>query len=152
MKHLLIITAVIALASAAVAQQAGNMTTVRPEGITWKDHPALPKGAQFATLMGDPTKSGEMYVQRIKLPANFRVPPHTHPNAEITTVISGGITVEMEGGSKGDMFKPGTFYAIPPKHVHHASTGGEETILQIQSIGPAGIEYVNPADDPRKTR
>ena len=26
----------------------------------------------------------------------------------------------------------------------------EETIIQIHGIGPAGITYINPADDPRK--
>jgi len=26
----------------------------------------------------------------------------------------------------------------------------EETIIQIHGLGPAGITYINPADDPRK--
>ena len=29
-------------------------------------------------------------------------------------------------------------------------TGNDEAIVQIQYTGPAGIDYVNPADDPRK--
>jgi hypothetical protein len=29
-------------------------------------------------------------------------------------------------------------------------TGSEGAILQVQFIGPGGIDYVNPADDPRK--
>ena len=29
-------------------------------------------------------------------------------------------------------------------------TGDEQAILQVQFIGPGGIDYINPADDPRK--
>ena len=28
--------------------------------------------------------------------------------------------------------------------------GNEEAIIQVQFIGPGGIDYSNPADDPRK--
>jgi hypothetical protein len=31
-----------------------------------------------------------------------------------------------------------------------AWTGNEEGILQVQFVGAGGIDYVNPADDPRK--
>src|SRR5262249_3468968 len=37
----------------------------------------------------------------------------------------------------------------PAKHAHYAWTGNEEGILQVQFVGPGGIDYVNPADDPR---
>jgi len=29
-------------------------------------------------------------------------------------------------------------------------TGNEGAILHVQFTGPAGIDYINPADDPRK--
>jgi hypothetical protein len=72
-------------------------------------------------------------VQRVKLPANYQVPLHTHPYAET-----------------GEMGKPGTIYAQPAKHAHYVWTGNEEAIIQVQFIGPGGIDYINPADDPRK--
>ena len=28
----------------------------------------------------------------------------------------------------------------------------EETVIQINTIGPWGVTYVNPADDPRKSQ
>jgi pimeloyl-ACP methyl ester carboxylesterase len=37
-----------------------------------------------------------------------------------------------------------------PRHAHYAWTGNEDAILQVQFIGPGGIDYINPADDPRK--
>src|SRR5207247_10940490 len=89
MRKLLFSAAVIALAGSAWAQDAMKQTVVAPDAVTWKDNPVIPKGGQVAVLVGDPTKAGEVVVQRVKLPANYQVPPHTHPYAETVTVISG---------------------------------------------------------------
>ena len=150
MKKLLISVALIALAGSALAQDA--VTMVKPDGLTWKDNPALPKGAQFAVLVGDPTKAGGMVVQRVKLPANYQVPPHTHPYAETVTVISGSLGSGMgeKFEKKGEMLKPGSLFALPAKHAHFVWTGNEEAIIQVQFVGPGVIDYINPADDPRK--
>jgi len=150
MKKLLISVALIALAGSALAQDA--VTMVKPDGLTWKDNPALPKGAQFAVLVGDPTKAGGVVVQRVKLPANYQVPPHTHPYAETVTVISGSLGSGMgeKFEKKGEMLKPGSLFALPAKHAHFVWTGNEEAIVQVQFVGPGGIDYINPADDPRK--
>jgi hypothetical protein len=79
MKSLLVAAALIAFASSAMAQDAMKLARVTPDALTWKDNPAFPKGIQIATLLGDPTKAGEVVVLRIKLPANSQIPPHTHP-------------------------------------------------------------------------
>jgi hypothetical protein len=61
---------------------------VRPDNITWGPaSPKLPPGAQFASLSGDPSKPGEPYVFRARLPDGYRVPPHWHPMDEHVTVI-----------------------------------------------------------------
>jgi quercetin dioxygenase-like cupin family protein len=64
-------------------------TQVTPDAVIWKDNPAFPKGVQVATLVGDLTKAGDTVVLRIKFPANFQMPPHTHPYSEVVTIISG---------------------------------------------------------------
>ena len=153
MKKLLIFATLIALAGLALAQDAMQVTLVKPEALTWKDNPNIPKGAQVAVLLGDPTKAGEVVVQRVKLPANYQVPPHTHPYAENVTVISGRVGLGM--GEKfdakaGDMMATGAFFSQPAKHAHYVWTGNEGAILQVQFTGPGGIDYINPADDPRK--
>ena len=153
MKKSLLFAALIVLAGAALAQEAMKVTVAKPDALTWKDNPNLPKGAQSATLLGDPTKAGEVVVTRVKLPANYKVPPHTHPYAETVTVISGSVGFGMGekfDAKKGEMVKVGTFYAQPAKHAHYVWTGKQGAILQVQFIGPAGIDYINPADDPRK--
>ena len=69
-----------------------------------------------AVLYGDPGQEG-VFVMRLKFPANYRVPPHTHPVDEIVTVISGEFNIGM--GKEFDEFqtKPytaGAFIAMPP--------------------------------------
>ena len=148
MKKLLIVATVLAWAGIAWAQSA--TTVVKAEQVTWKDHPVFP-GAHLAILVGDPTKA-ETVVQRVKFPPNYRVPPHTHPYAEVVTVISGTLGNGM--GEKfeatGELLKPGGLFALPAKHAHYVWTTNEETILQVQFTGPGGIDFINPADDPRK--
>jgi quercetin dioxygenase-like cupin family protein len=152
MRKLLVSATVIALAGSAFAQDATKITMVTPDALTWTDSPALPKGGQVATLLGDPTKNGETVVQRVRFPANYQIPPHTHPYAEAVTVISGNVGIG--GGEKlekkGEMGKAGTFFANPAKHAHYVWTGDEQAIIQVQFIGPRQIDYIDPADDPRK--
>ena len=153
MKKLLIAAALIALASPTLAQDAVKPTRIAPDALAWKDAPQLPKGAQYVILIGDPTKAGEMFVQRVKFPANYQVPAHTHPFTEYVTVMSGSLGYGMGDKldvQKGEMLKSGTVFVNPTKHPHYVWTSNEETILQVQGIGPGGIDYINPADDPRK--
>jgi quercetin dioxygenase-like cupin family protein len=152
MKRFLIFAAVIAVVGSASAQDAKKVIRVTPNAITWKDNPALPKGGEVAVLQGDPTKA-DVIVQRVKLPANYKVPPHTHPYAENVTVISGRVGLGMGekfDAKEGDMVTAGAFFSQPAKHAHYVWTGSEGAILQVQFTGPGGIDYINPADDPRK--
>jgi quercetin dioxygenase-like cupin family protein len=151
MKTLLISVALISLSGPALAQDAAVMVT--PGALTWKDNPALPKGGQVAILVGNPTKAGGIVVQRTRLPANYKIPPHTHPYAETVTVISGSVGFGMGekfDTTKGEVVKPGALQAMPMRHAHFLWTGSEEAIIQVQFVGPAAIDYVDPADDPRK--
>jgi len=152
MKKLLIFAAVIAVVGSASAQDAMKVIRVTSDAMTWKDNPAIPKGGEVAVLQGDPTKA-EVIVQRVKLPANYKVPPHTHPYAENVTVISGRVGLGMGekfDAKEGDMVTAGAFFSQPAKHAHYVWTGSEGAILQVQFTGPGGIDYINPADDPRK--
>jgi quercetin dioxygenase-like cupin family protein len=144
-----IAAALIGWAGVAWAQDATKV--VKTDEVPWKDHPVFP-GAQVAVLLGDPTKTGEVVVQRVKFPPNYRVAPHTHPYAEVVTVISGTIGAGMgeKFEAKGEMLKPGSLFALPAKHAHYVWTTNDESILQVQFTGPGGIDFINPADDPRK--
>lgn len=154
-KALLVSLLAVAAAGAiapAGAQEPHKLVAVKD--IKFGKGPAsLPPGAEAVTLYGDPAKEG-MFVYRIKLPAGYHIPPHTHPRPEIVTVLSGTMLLGM--GEKADKAKAealpaGSFFAFEPGMAHFVFTEGE-AVVQLSSTGPWGLTYVNPADDPRKTR
>ena len=152
MKALLLTASLSLIVGAAAAHDAAHTNVIAPEALAWRDNPAFPRGVQIATLVGEPTKPGETVVQRIKFPANFRMPPHTHPFSEVVTVISGriGTSGGESGEPRGELLSPGSLWVYPAGHAHYAWTGPEVSVLQVQYIGPGGIVYLNPVDDPRK--
>ena len=130
---------------------AGHMS-VSPQDIKWGPAPAmLPSGAEAAVLLGDPDKEG-LFVLRLKFPRGYRVPPHTHPVDEVLTVISGTFSLGMgdkADQSKAQPFNAGSFHALPPGTAHYVFID-EETVVQISTVGPWGLTYVSPKDDPRR--
>jgi hypothetical protein len=132
---------------------ADDHPVVSPDQLKWGPAPpAFPKGAEFAVVSGDPSKEGP-YVVRLKAPAGYKVPAHTHPNDENVTVISGTFNIGMGDKldeTKGNALKAGGF-AKASKGMQHYAWFPEETIIQNHGIGPSGITYVNPADDPRES-
>lgn len=147
----LLVVGLCTVTASASAQDWLQPITVDPDALVWKDTPTLPKGAQTTLVAGDPSKP-EMFVARAKWPPNYRIPPHTHPNVEMVTVLSGTVFIaegDMFDSGKGTMMKAGSFYAMPAGHPHYVWTGPEGATVQVQSIGPTAIDYVNPADDPR---
>lgn len=126
-----------------------TMQVVKPDEVVWKEHPFL-KGVQTFFLMGDPTKAG-IIVQISKLPPHYKIPPHTHPYSEVITVLRGTYWNAMgDDMENGVMLKPGSSFVLPAGHIHRTWTGDEETITQASFMGPAGVTFVNPDDDPRK--
>lgn len=123
-----------------------------PGDLTWSNGPAsLPPGTQVAVLKGNPAEEG-IFTIRLKLPANYRIPPHWHPAFEHVTVIEG--TFSMGLGEKFDEailheMKAGGFATMAPgtRHFATSKTGG---VIQLHGMGPWQIYYVNPSDDPRR--
>src|SRR4026207_136635 len=66
-----------------------------PSAAKWGPAPPmLPPGAQIAVLAGDPTKPVP-YTVRLKCPANYAIPAHSHPPDENVTVVSGELFIGM---------------------------------------------------------
>lgn len=159
---ILLLFSVISLAQTAAPKKAATKAKtagpaaviVTPDKIQWGSAPPVfPAGAQFAVLAGDPSKAGP-FVVRIKAPDGYRIMPHWHPAGEYVTVISGEFHVGM--GDKFDessmqTLPAGSVAAVPAHHNHYAMTKGE-TEIQVNSIGPFKLVYVNPADDPSKAQ
>ena len=89
---------------------------------------------------------------RLKMPDGYRIPAHSHSQPERVTVLAGTLYLGMGDGSDARAaipLGPGSYSSMPPKMVHFGWMKGE-TILQLTSIGPWTVTYVNPNDDPRK--
>jgi quercetin dioxygenase-like cupin family protein len=122
-----------------------------PENLQWVDSQVLP-GAKNATLVGNPAQPG-FSMWRSSYPANYRVPPHYHSVTEYVTVISGTVynaAGERMDTSQGKAYPAGSFFINPANHPHYFWTTDHGAVLQFSIIGPLGMTFVNPADDPRR--
>src|ERR1700742_3023361 len=110
----------------------------------------LPPGAQWFVLSGDPSKAGP-YTVRLRLPAGYQIPAHSHPTTEAITVISGKLLLGMGDKldeKKGTLLKDGGYAEAPPKMNHYA-IAKSPSVIQVHGTGPVEITYVDKADDPR---
>jgi len=152
MRRLVLVAVTVALLGAlpVLAQQPGHVVAM-PDTLKWVEPPTLP-GARLAVVQGDPSKDG-LFVYRLKMPANYKVPPHLHKASENVTVLAGvfhiGLGEKFDQGS-GQELPVGGFVSIPPNHAHFAWAGSQETVVQVHGVGPTDLTFVNPADDPRK--
>jgi quercetin dioxygenase-like cupin family protein len=125
--------------------------TFTPSELTWTAAPtALPAGAEIAVLEGNPSNPGP-FTMRVRFPAGYTIAPHSHPADEHVTVISGVFQLAMGDtfdATKIEKLQAGSF-AVMPAGMNHFARTEEVTVVQLNGIGPWGLDYVNPADDPR---
>ncbi len=147
------VVAVPASPAGAVDPAAGHRMLL-PGDFKWTDAPAsLPKGAKVSVIHGDPSAPG-IFAMRISIPAGYKVPPHSHPAEEHVTVISGEFYMGMGDTwdeSKGHGLPAGSA-AVMPVGTRHFAWCKEATVIQLHAMGPWGITYVNPQDDPRNAK
>jgi len=136
--------------SRALAQE--HHTVVPVDKVQWNPAPPiLPPGAQLAVLEGNPGAKGPI-VMRLKLPADYVIPPHWHSMHERITVISGTFNIGNGDAVDRKTSQPlaaGGFLSLPAK-MHHYAWVKVPTVVQINLEGPFDLFYVNPADDPQK--
>jgi hypothetical protein len=124
---------------------------ILPEEITWHPFDAFPARVRLAILVGHPAQPGP-YVIRVKVPHDVKLLPHQHPEDRIYTVMSGVFYIGRGDKFDGDQvtgFPPGAVVVLPGNtpHFHWAKSG--EYVTQVTAIGPLGLEYLDPVDDPR---
>ena len=113
----------------------------------------LPPGAQLAVVDGDHGKAGPFTV-RLRMPAGYRIAPHSHPTDETITVQRGTFSYGM-----GDKWQSSTMKSMKAGQSgtmkageNHYARSRTRTELEIKSTGPFEINYVNPSDDPRNKK
>lgn len=165
MKALRISTAALALIALAVRAGANPPAAAAPPAA--HDHvlqslaeakwgpapPFLPPGAEIVVLAGNPMAS-EPFAVRLKFPAGYVVPAHSHPTDENVTVVSGELFMGMGNKLDRSAGRPlgiGGFARMPANENHYAFAKQATTIV-LHGIGPVEFKYVDPADDPRNAK
>ncbi len=125
--------------------------SVLPEDITWKAFAAFPPSVRLAVVVGEPSGPGP-YTIRVRVPSDVKLMPHRHPEDRVYTVLSGVFYIglgETFDPEKLQAYGPGSVIVLPGNtyHYHWAKSG--EYVTQVTAIGPLGLEYRNPKDDPR---
>ena len=142
----------LAVSTGAQPPSTSGHVAVKPADLKWGEPPpALPKGATFVVVSGDPGQPGPFTI-RLKAPAGYAIAPHWHPTDEHVTVLSGTFAVGM--GEKADPAAmtdlPAGSYARMPAEMRHYARAKTAVTLQVHGTGPFTLTYVNPADDPRQ--
>lgn len=144
---------------AAQQEQVAQLTDIAPEhhlifatdAIQWQEGPgSIEPGAQIAVLEGNPSEAAH-FTLRLKFPDGYQVAPHWHDGVERITVISGVFRLgsgEELNAENTVALEAGSYTSMPPGMRHFVIAEGE-TIVQLSTIGPWVINYVNPEDDPR---
>jgi quercetin dioxygenase-like cupin family protein len=113
---------------------------------------AFPPGVEFCFMHGAPDEARAMFTVRLKAEQGYRFAPHSHPHDEHVTIVSGRMLLgngsTADRGSAREM-GPGS-YAFLPKEQFHYAWALDEVVFQVNAIGPFGITYANPEDDPRR--
>ena len=124
------------------------------KGLKWMESAGagLPAGAKMAVVKGDPSKAGD-FTLRIKMPANYTVPPHNHPGEEVVRVMGAG-TLSYGMGDKLDRANVGAltkgYHVTMAAGMNHYVFTTDPIELEVSGTGPFAITYADPADDPRK--
>jgi quercetin dioxygenase-like cupin family protein len=141
------------LFTAVQAQHRGHVIQAQQEAQWGQAPPMLPVGAQIAVLAGNPMGEGP-YTIRLKFPAHYAIPAHSHPTDENVVVVSGALTFGMgealvKDAATSKTLAAGGFALMPANMNHFAYTGAQETAIVLYGQGPVEFKYVNPSDDPR---
>jgi quercetin dioxygenase-like cupin family protein len=148
-----LVAVVASIGGATVASAQTHVMSTLKEAKWGPAPPMLPPGAQMEVLGGNPM-GDSLFTLRLKFPANYSIPAHSHPKDEHVTVLSGDLFMGM--GDKldrkaGKGLGVGGFGLMPAEQNHFAYTKAE-TVILLHGIGPVEFKYVNPSDDPRNAK
>ena len=135
------LTAVAVLMGASVS--VGAQETITPTDMQWKAGRVA--GLERANLVGEPGKPGAV-VFRLKLPANYKLQPHTFDDHRTYTVLSG--TWYMGRGTVFDEAKlkalpAGSFFSVPANAPTFAAAKGEPVVLQVTGTEPSAARFLD---------
>ena len=117
------------IALPAVAKE--KSAVIAQSELKWKEM-GVP-GLEAAPVSGNMQKGASRFY--LKYPVGFVTPKHHHSADHYATVVSGTITLTVDG--KEHKLGPGSYFALTNKKPHTAKVEGNEAALFfIQAAGP----------------
>jgi quercetin dioxygenase-like cupin family protein len=138
----LVLFALIAMTTAYAQSDAAPGAELLPGDVKWTNTPT--PGVQAGLVYGGLLQPG-LYILRMKMAADSKVMPHTHPDTRHTTVLSGNMYFGF-----GDTFDPdklklypaGSVITVPPNTPHYVWMKDGEVIVQDVGIGPTATSPI----------
>jgi len=130
-KHAMLVSLSVALMLASTITVAGESSVVMTKAkLAWKD---MGNGVAAAPVSGDMQKGASRFF--LKYPAGLVTPKHHHNTDHYVTVMSGNITLTVNG--KDHKLGPGDYFALTNKAQHVAKVEGkDEAVFFIQADAP----------------
>lgn len=131
------------LCSGLACAQGDIATVISPDSLRWVSPPNIP-GLRAAWVLGAEDKPGT-YLLRVQLASGARIPPHSHPDPRVTTVLNGTIYVGF--GVAFDEAKmvavpAGAVYVAPGGVPHYVWARDGEALYQESGTGPTGTVII----------
>jgi mannose-6-phosphate isomerase-like protein (cupin superfamily) len=109
---------------------------------------AFPGGATYQPIIGDDTGAGLPIRTGIQTsPPGYQTRLHSHPYAEVLTVLEGHGEAWLAGEEGVVSLEPGVSITFPAHRVHAFRVVGEEPLVTfgIHTAGRRIVDYVEPA-------
>ena len=125
------VSAAIAEEKAAPPAKPANAVMIPAADLKWSDVPNFP-GLKMAVAKGDPMKGASHFF--IKFPAAFAAPVHHHTADHSVVVLSGTLTLSVDG--KDTKLPAGSFFNFTKKQKHGTTCdAGAECLIFVDGRG-----------------
>ena len=107
----------------------------------------LPGGAAYQPIIGDDTGEGLPIRTGIQTSQpGYTTPLHSHPYAEILTVLEGMGEAWLDGEAGVVSLEPGVTITVPPNRAHAFRVVGDRPLVTfgIHAFGKRIVNYVSP--------
>ena len=97
--------------------------------------------AEAATVAGASNAAG-LYTIRVRIARGGSIPPHTHPDARILTVVAGqvwygfGETIDL---AQAKLYAAGDVFVVPANAPHWSKAEAGDVIYQEAGMGPSAF-------------
>ncbi len=97
--------------------------------------------AEAATLTGSSSEAG-LYTIRVRIARGGSIPPHSHPDARILTVVSGEVWYgfgEAVDLAQAKLYAEGDVFTVPANAPHWSSATTSDVVYQESGMGPSAF-------------